>query len=306
MEDPNTTNTNEDENVVDLNASVSEQDKAVNAGEQVVDVSASANSLPAETPKETPPQNPEAQAEPKPDSTQNPTNDAAASNEPVDPNAAAAQALKGRTSFAKLGRSVMNAVSRSPQTQTYTTVIITLAVVIFFVVAAIVPTAQAILSINNEIRQKRDTLASLEANVATVESLEAFADENSQLMATFDDAIPYEYEEYLFRKNIFAMADRYDVDLTNLQFSPVFDETIDTLPEQIRRIDVSFSVEGDKTDFIYFLNHLEDYHRIFTTRTIALINLDEVPEKYQFTVRGEIYLLRSPAEWAELNNEITN
>jgi len=180
---------------------------------------------------------------------------------------------------------------KTPRRRTYTAVAITILLVGFLVFFSLRPTFVKIADLNKEIKDKEVFREKVDEKFRTINSLIAQKQSIAEELQYFEQSFPTDHRSGYVVANIAAMAESFNLDLMNVEFSEqkgekyklnyVDVEEIDL--DIIKVVEVNTTVEGNLTDIEKYIERLEEFPRTLDVRTINLssINLTEFRESLE-------------------------
>jgi Tfp pilus assembly protein PilO len=145
--------------------------------------------------------------------------------------------------------------------------ILSLSTVIIFVVFALKPTAVTIISLYNQIKDKQDTLNTLNQKVSNLQKANNVFNQNQNVIPDIDAAIFSAPEPDTISKQILGLAGKDSVSLLGVSVGQVMligkntapkDASVKPLPGGAQSMSVSISAKGNYTNLLAFIKDLEN------------------------------------------------
>lgn len=145
--------------------------------------------------------------------------------------------------------------------------ILSLSTITIFVLFALKPTALTIISLNNQINSKKETLAALNQKISDLQTANNVFNQNQNLIPDIDAAIFTSPEPDTISKQILGLATKDSVSLLGVSIGQiviigkagVINNTSDVkpLPEKAQSMPISISVRGNYSSIISFIKDFE-------------------------------------------------
>lgn len=186
-------------------------------------------------------------------------------------------------------------VFKTPKRKTYTTAVITALIVGLFIFFTIRPTFQKIANLNKEIKEKEEFRAKINSKLNRVQSLLNKQREVSEGLIYFQEDFSKKEKSGFVVANLAAIADKFEVDLMNINFGDPVDEDemveLDS-SDDVVGISVSVNLEGDTKSIEEFIQYLEGFPKIIDVRNVSyskndLSTFDEDLEEFK-SIRSSV------------------
>ena len=146
--------------------------------------------------------------------------------------------------------------------------ILSLSTVIIFVVFALKPTAITIVSLNNQIKNKRATLVTLKQKISDLKSASSVFDQNQALIPDVEDAVFSKPEPDTISKQILGLALKDQVSILGASVGQVViigknvvsksSTEFKPLPENAFAMPLSISAKGTYSELLTFIRDVEN------------------------------------------------
>lgn len=145
--------------------------------------------------------------------------------------------------------------------------VLSLSTVIIFVIFALKPTAVTIISLYTQIKDKQETLNSLNQKVVNLQTANNIFNKNKNVIPDVDTSISTNPEPDTISKQILGLAGKDSVSLLGLSIGQVTligknttpkDSSIKPLPGGAQSMPISISVKGNYPGLITFIKDIED------------------------------------------------
>jgi Tfp pilus assembly protein PilO len=175
---------------------------------------------------------------------------------------------------------------KSPERKTYSLAGITALIVGVFALFVLRPTLLKVVSLNREIKDKKAFLSKIEDKRKTLNNLIAEKQPLSEEIAFFEEDFPTETKGGFLVANMSAIAQKFNLDLMNIEFKTNEVDSTQTeteLPQNVDYVQVDMTVEGDTNGIESFTEYLEGFPRILDIRSVnySSIDLSEFREDVQ-------------------------
>lgn len=147
-------------------------------------------------------------------------------------------------------------------------VILSLSTIIIFIVFALKPTALTIISLYNQIKDKKSTLSSLNQKISNLQTANKVFNQNQSLIPDVDAAVFGNPEPDTISKQILGLASKDSVSLLGISIGQVVligkttpskgSTDVKPLPENSLAMPVSISVKGSYTNLLIFIKDFEN------------------------------------------------
>lgn len=180
---------------------------------------------------------------------------------------------------------------KTPQRKTYSLITITFILVGFFVIFVIRPTFLKIAQIKNEIKEKTEFKKKVEDKLSTLNYLIVKANENYDLINTFNLAYPKDFEPGFVIANISKISENFDMSLISYDFSEKKDQT----GTETGVVEIKVSLEGTLANFEQLIDYIEKFPRIMSIKNISYTNKKSGNEQkdsnkpYTFFITVDVY-----------------
>lgn len=153
--------------------------------------------------------------------------------------------------------------------QAFLEIILSLSTLIVFIVFALKPTALTMVSLNKEIKEKKDTLNALNTKINNLQTANNIFIQNQNVIPDIDAAIFTDPKPDTISKQLSGLAQKDSVSLTgttigqiaiagpNTQLKDASSPDIKPLPENAQAMTISITTRGSYSDLIVFLKDLE-------------------------------------------------
>ncbi len=162
---------------------------------------------------------------------------------------------------------IVNLYKQRRDLRAFLEVVLSLSTVIIFVVFALKPTAVTIISLYNQIKNKKDTLNSLNQKVANLKTANNVFAKNENFIPDIDAAIFTYPQPDAISKQVLGLATKNSVNLLGVSVGQITligkstvskDPSVKPLPGNALSMPISISVKGNYPSLLTFIKDLEN------------------------------------------------
>jgi hypothetical protein len=169
--------------------------------------------------------------------------------------------------YKELSLNLLAVYRQRSDVQAFLEIILSLVTLIIFTVFALKPTALTMVSLNNELKEKRSTLAALNQKINDLQTAQNLFIENQNAVPIIDSAVFTIPEPDTLAKQVMGLAEKNSVNVTGLSIgqlsilgpNTVAKEATDVkpLPGGAQTINISITTRGSYANLVGFAKDIE-------------------------------------------------
>lgn len=156
---------------------------------------------------------------------------------------------------------------KRPDLRAFLEVALSLSTIIIFGIFAIKPTALTIISLSNEIKDKKATITTLDTKIANLSRAQTLLNQNQSSLSDIDTAVPSSPQLGVITEQVQGLSSKDSVDTVGVSIGQITlsgtdnikpSKEFDPLPAPAKQMTVSISVKGSYSNLISFTKDLEN------------------------------------------------